>query len=108
MIFKKKRSRIIISLILSSLIFITTNTIITFASQEAADAGVYVKQMGRGYCTLASAVDMMRSKMYLEGNTSWPNVTQEKVKKVAWKSGAGLYHQFTYCGMTVTYSATKI
>ena len=76
------------------------------ASPEMAAAGVYVKQMGRGYCTLASAVDMMRSKMYLEGNPSWPNVTQEAAKSTAWLNGSGLYHQFTYYGMTVTYSTS--
>lgn len=41
--------------------------------------------------------------MYFEGNESWPNVTQQSVKSTAWLNGAGLYHQFTYYGMTVTY-----
>ena len=110
MFFSKKRlsgSKKFISLILSlSLAFstIAAGSITAFASPEAAAAGVYVKQMGSGYCTLASAVDMMRSKMYLEGNPSWPNVTQQAAKSTAWLNGSGLYHQFTYYGMTVTYS----
>ena len=36
-----------------------------------------------------------------------PNVTQEKVKSTAWLNGAGLLHQFTYYGITVTYSTNK-
>ena len=109
MIFNKRRSKVInsiLSLLMTATIFMTSGTTV-FASPEAAQTGVYVKQMDRGYCTLASAVDMMRSKMYIEGNTSWPNVTQQKVKSTAWKNGVGLYHQFTYYGMTVTYSTSK-
>ena len=109
MIFNKKQSKIInfiISLVLAFILFGVSHNV-AYASPEAAAAGVYVKQMGSGYCTLASAVDMMRSKMYLEGNSSWPNVTQQKAKSTAWLNGAGLYHQFTYYGMRVTYSTNK-
>lgn len=100
--FNKRKFNLISSVALAAVIFLT-NGFNVFASQEANAAGVYVKQMGRGYCTLASAVDMMRSKMYLAGNASWPNVTQQSAKSTAWLNGAGLYHQFTYYGMTVTY-----
>lgn len=106
---KKMRSKIfdiiLAILIAVGLFFVTSSK--SFASDEAATDGVYVKQMGRGYCTLASACDMVRSRMYLEGNTSWPNATQEKMKSKAWLNGAGLYHQFTYCGITVSYSTNK-
>ena len=110
MILSKKRlsgKKKFTSLFLSMTLALTTfaaGGMTASASPEAAAAGVYVKQMGRGYCTLASAVDMMRSKMYMEGNTSWPNVTQEGVKSTAWRNG--LLHQFTYYGMTVTYSTS--
>ncbi len=113
MILSKKRlsgKRKLISLVLSLSMAVTTfaaGGLSASASPEAAAAGVYVKQMGSGYCTLASAVDMMRSKMYLEGNPSWPNVTQQAAKSTAWLNGAGLLHQFTYYGMTVTYSTEK-
>lgn len=112
MIFSKKRlssKKRLTSLFLSLAMAVTTfaaGGIAASASPEMAAAGVYVKQMGSGYCTLASAVDMMRSKMYLEGNASWPNVTQQGAKSTAWLNGAGLYHQFTYYGMKVTYSTS--
>lgn len=112
MIFSKKRlsgKKRLTSLFLSLAMAVTTvaaGGIAASASPEMAAAGVYVKQMGSGYCTLASAVDMMRSKMYLEGNSSWPNVTQQGAKSTAWLNGAGLYHQFTYYGMKVTYSTS--
>ncbi len=112
MIFSKKRlsgKKKLTSLLLSMTMAVTTFAVgglSASASPEMAAAGVYVKQMGKGYCTLASAVDMMRSKMYLEGNPSWPNVTQQAAKSTAWLNGAGLYHQFTYYGMTVTYSTS--
>lgn len=105
MVFSKKKFNFI-SIVLAVIIFLISGFNV-FASQEADIAGVYVKQMGKGYCTLASAVNMMRSKMYFEGNSSWPNVTQQAVKNTAWKNGVGLYHQFTYYGMTVTYSTNK-
>jgi hypothetical protein len=98
---KKKLTSLILSMVLATTTF-ATGGITASASPEAAAAGVYVKQMGKGYCTLASAVDMMRSKMYMEGNNTWPNVTQQGVKSTAWRNG--LLHQFTYYGMTVTYS----
>lgn len=105
-LFTKKR---LTSLILSLVVAVSAAAaggITASASPEAAAAGVYVKQMGRGYCTLASAVDMMRSKMYFSGNPSWPNVTQQAAKSTAWLNGGGLYHNFTYYGMTVTYSTS--
>lgn len=92
---------------MTAVIIFLTNGMAVCASTEMAEEGVYVRQMARGYCTLASAVDMVRSKMYLEGDSSWPNVTQEKMKKTAWLNGAGLLHQFTYYGTTVTYSTKK-
>lgn len=112
MIFSRKRlcrRKRLTSLVLSLVLAATSaaGCITASASPEAAAAGVYVKQMGRGYCTLASAVDMMRSKMYISGNPSWPNVTQQAAKSTAWLNGGGLYHNFTYYGMTVTYSTAK-
>lgn len=103
---KRKIIDFIIALCVAvGLFFIATSD--AYASEAAANDGVYVKQMGRGYCTLASACDMIRSRMWLEGNTSYPNVTQQKMKSKAWLNGAGLYHQFTYCGVTVKYSTSK-
>ena len=72
MIFNKKKCLKIINIVIAATMLFTATNLSTFASQDAADNGVYVRQMGRGYCTLASAVDMMRSKMYIEGNSSWP------------------------------------
>lgn len=103
---KQKIINGICAIIIAFILFLISGAS-SYASEEAAAAGVYVKQMGSGYCTLASACDMIRSKMYLEGNASWPNVTQQKMKSTAWLNGAGLYHQFTYYGTTVTYSTNK-
>lgn len=50
---------------------------------------------------------MIRSKMYLEGNASWSNITQQSMKITAWLNGAGLLYQFTYYETTVIYSTNK-
>ncbi|MGI6205768.1 MAG: S-layer homology domain-containing protein [Anaerovoracaceae bacterium] len=70
---------------------------------SASDDNVYVKQMGSGYCTLASATMMLRSKGKIEGMSSWTSITQQSLKSTAWISGAGLRHSFTYAGMSVSY-----
>ncbi len=102
--FKKK----LVSIILTAVIVATTifaGAAVSFAGTSASD--LYMKQIGRGKCTLASATMMVRSKMYYEGNSSWPNVTQESMLSTAWINGAGLRHSFSYAGVTVTYAANS-
>jgi hypothetical protein len=70
---------------------------------SAADENVYCKQMGGGYCTLASATMMLRSKGKLEKMSGWTSITQQTLKSTAWINGAGLRHSFTYKGMSVSY-----
>ena len=70
---------------------------------SAADENVYCKQMGKGYCTLASATMMLRSKGKLENMSGWTSITQSTLKSTAWLNGAGLRHSFTYKGMSVSY-----
>lgn len=70
---------------------------------SASDENVYVKQMGSGYCTLASATMMLRSKGKIENMSSWTSITQQSLKSTAWINGAGLRHSFTYAGMSVSY-----
>lgn len=99
MIFSRRK---ITSIVLSLALAVTgviAGTSTAFASPQSA--GMYMKQMGRGYCTLASATMMVRSEMYNQGNTSWPNVTQQKMKGTAWRGG--LLHSFNYYGVKVRY-----
>lgn len=78
------------------------SALFTSGTEKAyAEESIYVHQKGRGYCTLASAVMMMRSKAKMEGNSTWMNITQNAVERAAWTKG--LKHEFTFNGIGVTY-----
>lgn len=76
------------------------------ASSVYADSGsesVFVMQDGRGKCTLASAVMLVRQKAILNGTDDWSSITQSLMKPYAWLEGAGLLHYFSYRGIHVSY-----
>ena len=65
------------------------------AATELPDS-IYVKQEGSRTCTLAATTMMLRSRMYLSGNSAWVSIAESDVRKVAWHSSYGLYWNFTY------------
>lgn len=93
--------------ILTAVIVLATTVISGTVTSFAGSSSVYCKQDARGYCTLASAVMMMRQKALDEGNPGWKNITQSSTKSVAWLEGQGLRHSFTYKGISVGYGEFK-
>ena len=57
---------------------------------------LYLTQNVSGTCTLCSAAMMIRSGMYLHGNSNWTKVTENGLRSDAWISGAGLRWSFSH------------
>ena len=71
---------------------------------EFLPEGIYLTQAGKSTCTLCSATMMIRSRMYLSGNSDWSLITESGVRSVGWIEGTGLRWNFTYSinGSSVT------
>ncbi len=70
-------------------------------------SGVFVKQQvtgSTGTCTLASAVMMVRRTAMASGNNNWASITESSMRGTAWLEGSGLWHNFTYAGVSVGHS----
>lgn len=66
---------------------------------------VFVKQQGSGTCTLASAVMMVRRAAMASGSSGWTSITEGSMRSTAWKNGVGLYHSFSYAGISVRHAS---
>ena len=70
-----------------------------FAAEPAQAAslpsGLYLTQAESNTAAAASAAMMLRAKAYLEGYTKWAEITESKVKEVAWQNNIMKY-SFTY------------
>ncbi|MBR1892020.1 MAG: hypothetical protein IJ815_00575 [Lachnospiraceae bacterium] len=69
---------------------------------------VFLKQEESGTCTLCAAAMLVRRAAMLDGNEDWSEVTESSMKSVAWLPGAGLYHNFTYAGISISSELTDI
>lgn len=98
----KKVTGILLSLCLV-LSIVSFGTSAAYAATTASGETVYVLQDGRGKCTLASAVMMVRKTAINQGATDWQSITQSSMKSAAWIEGQGLRHSFTFRGITVSY-----
>ena len=74
---------------------------ITF--EELNDENVFIKQLRRGTCTLASSAMIMRRAAMLAGFENWEDITESSVGSVAWREGVGISWTFTYDGVTMTH-----
>jgi len=72
-----------------------------FAADRMEDSRFYSKQQRSRTCTLAAATMMLRRRAYLNGDETFAEITEDKVRKRAWWDG--LSHDFTYNDMTVGY-----
>ncbi len=98
----KKVTSILLSLCLV-LSIVSFGTSAAYASTTSSGETVYVLQDGRGKCTLASAVMMVRKTAINQGATDWQSITQSSMKSAAWIEGQGLRHSFSFRGITVSY-----
>lgn len=56
----------------------------------------YLSQNERDTCTLCSATMMIRSALYQKNDARWSEVTEAKLRPVAWWKNDGLLHTFSY------------
>ena len=57
---------------------------------------LYIAQSRRGVCTLASSTMLVRSTLYMNGNSHWSEVSEGQVGSFAWLNGAGLLYTWTF------------
>lgn len=95
----KKR---ILSLVLAVLM-IATLLPVSASAASPDDTNVLLKQNTNYTCTLCSAAMMLRRRAIIDGNSNWSSITEANMRSTAWLENAGLYHSFTYMGMSVQY-----
>ncbi len=91
--------------------------LIAYVPQKEANAAtslpnsIYLAQQGSTTCTLCSATMMLRSRMYLSGNSDWSKITESATRSTAWIDGQGLRWSFTYSiggsSMTVAHKSVS-
>ena len=74
--------------------------------QDLLNSDIWIKQSSSGWCTLDSAVMMLRRAAILNGSPSWRSITESSVKSVAW-TNQGLRWSFTYQGISVACSSLR-
>ncbi len=79
----------------------TTATAVTFSALN--DESVFIRQSKAKWCTLASAVMMVRRAAMLSGNEMWRNIDEASVRGDAWVENAGLKWDFQTAGITVAH-----
>lgn len=57
---------------------------------------LFLTQNVSGTCTLCSAAMMIRTSMYLQGNSNWTAVTENAVRPNGWMEGVGLKWFFSH------------
>lgn len=100
----KKWKRIFVSML--SLVLLFTN--IPFMSYAATwdeinSNEVFLKQEGSTTCTLCAATMMLRRAALLSGDSGWQNITESRMRSVAWSGG--LKWSFNYGGYSVAHGS---
>lgn len=90
---KRLISAILVIIMLVSMVCATE---ITSVAATSLPDNLYFAQKYPATCTLAASAMMLRARMYLSGNASWPSITEDSMLSTAWISGTGLRHSFTY------------
>ena len=60
------------------------------------DPAVFLKEQGRGTCTLVSAAMMLRRAALLRGDADWAEITEASCRSGFWIGGRGLPNQFSF------------
>ena len=79
-------------------------SIVSYAAtfDDINQSSVFLKQAaGSDTCTLVSAAMMLRRTAILRGDSNWEAITESSLRSTAWKTGAGLYLDFTYSNIHV-------
>lgn len=94
------------SIMLVAVMIVTLCPVMPMKKVKAAvninDPSVFVKQSGRGKCTLASNVMMLRRYALLKGNSNWASITENSTSSTLWVNGIGMKSSYTYAGISVT------
>lgn len=106
-----KTSKRILSLLLTLLLIVSIVTMGKISSNAATfedinNPSVFLKQNTDYTCTLSAAAMMMRRAALLNGDASWSSITETALRNGgAWLEGTGLYHSFSYAGITVSHAS---
>ncbi len=65
------------------------------------DETVFIKQEGSDWCTYASATNMIRRRVLLDGSGNWSSYTDADLRSSARASGGGMSNIFSYAGYGV-------
>ncbi len=72
------------------------------AWKDINDPSVFLKQQESDTCTLCANVMMLRRTAMMRGDSDWRSITESSVKPVAWLGDVGMYHSYSYSGISVT------
>ena len=67
--------------------------------KEIQEDNVFLKQQGRGTCTLAATAMMLRRTALLNGDENWNQITEASCRAVFWRGG--LPYEFRYGNITI-------
>ena len=107
---KKVATRILVV----ALVLVCLLTCVPYTPAQAAlpslPSSFFLTQNVNNTCTLCSAAMMIRSAMYINGNSNWAAVTENALRPKAWYNGVGLswFFSHTVGDTTVTVSHTAV
>ncbi|MGN0469774.1 MAG: SH3 domain-containing protein [Acutalibacteraceae bacterium] len=101
----------IFSIMMCGMIAISAAALVPHNSLEAEAAtfsdvnasSVFVKQQKSDTCTLASNVMLLRRTALMRGDSDWSSITESACRPTLWCEGVGMYHNYTYKNITVSY-----
>ena len=70
---------------------------------EINASSVFVKQQKSDTCTLASNVMLLRRTALMRGDSDWTSITESACRPTLWYEGVGMYHNYTYKNISVSY-----
>ncbi len=100
---EKRIGFIVCLLIITALCISNTMLEVEAAFDDINQSSVFLKQEESDTCTLCAAAMMMRRAAMLRGDANWASITETTIKNTAWLNEAGLLHDFSYDGITVSY-----
>ena len=80
--------------------FVTADAV-TFS--QVNDSSVFVKQQESDTCTLASNVMLLRRTAMMRGDSDWSSITERACRSTLWVEDVGMYHDYSYKGISVSY-----
>ncbi|MDD6489107.1 MAG: SH3 domain-containing protein [Clostridia bacterium] len=101
----------ILSVMICGMITVSAAALVPQTSLEAEAAtfsevnapSVFVKQQKSDTCTLASNVMLLRRTALMRGDSDWSSITESACRPTLWYEGVGMYHNYTYKNITVSY-----